>query len=207
MEIDKKPIVKVVGGGLAGCEAAWQLAKSGNHVELYEMRPKLRNAAHQTDHLAELVCSNSFRSDSLDNAVGLLHQEMRIMGSLIMECADLHSLPAGGALAVDRVAFAEAVQAKITEHPNIKVIRNEVTHISQDEYKITIIATGPLSSDAISEEIMRLTNNSTPLAFFDAIAPIVYADSIDYGVVWKQSRYDKGGGNDYINCPMEREQY
>ncbi len=197
--------VRIIGGGLAGCEAAFQLAKRGILVELYEMRPQNQTAAHQTDHLAELVCSNSFRSDSLENAVGLLHQEMRILGSVIMECADQNSVPAGGALAVDRVCFAQAVEEKITKHPNITLIREEVGHI--DSNKPTIIATGPLSSNAIASEIMRLTDNSVPLAFFDAIAPIVYSDSIDYSIAWKQSRYDKGSGDDYINCPMNKEQY
>ena len=202
--------IHIVGGGLAGCEAAWQAAKLGVRVVLHEMRPSQGTAAHKTDRLAELVCSNSFRSDDWEyNAVGLLHAEMRRLGSLIMACGDAHQTPAGGALAVDRDAFAEAVTGLITSHPLISVERGEIGAPPAD-WKNVIIATGPLTSPALSEAILALTGEDQ-LSFFDAIAPIVHADSIDMHTAWKQSRYDKEGpGGDsaaYINCPMNRDQY
>jgi methylenetetrahydrofolate--tRNA-(uracil-5-)-methyltransferase len=195
---------------LAGCEAAWQSAEAGASVILHEMRPLERTAAHQTDGLAELVCSNSFRSDDWEhNAVGLLHAEMRRMGSLIMRCAEGAKTPAGGALAVDRVGFSQAVTRAITDHPKIELVRAEVRAIPPD-WREVVVATGPLTSPSLAETIGRLTGEEA-LAFFDAIAPIVHAESIDMSVAWKQSRYDKAGpGGDtaaYINCPMNRAQY
>ncbi|HSZ50388.1 MAG TPA: methylenetetrahydrofolate--tRNA-(uracil(54)-C(5))-methyltransferase (FADH(2)-oxidizing) TrmFO [Caulobacteraceae bacterium] len=202
--------VHIIGGGLAGSEAAWQAAKAGASVILHEMRPLGRTDAHQTDALAELVCSNSFRSDDWEhNAVGLLHAEMRRLGSLVMRCADGAKTPAGGALAVDRVAFSEAVTAAIADHPGIELVRGEVSEIPAD-WREVIVATGPLTSAALAQTIGGLTGEES-LAFFDAIAPIVHAESIDMSVAWKQSRYDKPGpGGDaaaYINCPMNRAQY
>jgi len=200
-----------VGGGLAGSEAAWQLASAGVPVVLHEMRPVRGTEAHVTDSLAELVCSNSFRSDDAqNNAVGLLHEEMRRAGSLIMRAADTHKLPAGGALAVDRHGFSAAVQAALLAHPLVTLERAEVAGLPPAEWEITIIATGPLTSPALAEAIARLTGQES-LAFFDAIAPIVHHESIDQTIAWKQSRYDKagpgGGGADYINCPLDKEQY
>lgn len=197
-------IVNIIGGGLAGSEAAWQLATRGVKVKLYEMRGVKPTEAHVTDHLAELVCSNSFRSDDINNAVGLLHEEMRRLNSLIMRCADLHKVPAGSALAVDRHAFSAEVQKELSAHENVEIIRKEITELPKEE--LTIIASGPLTSDALSKEIQKLTGEDY-LAFFDAIAPIVYKDSIDMSVCWMQSRYDKGEGQDYINCPMDKDQY
>ena len=197
-------IVNIIGGGLAGSEAAWQLATRGVKVRLYEMRGVKPTEAHVTDHLAELVCSNSFRSDDINNAVGLLHEEMRRLNSLIMRCADLHKVPAGSALAVDRHAFSAEVQKELSAHENVEIIRKEITELPKEE--LTIIASGPLTSDALSKEIQKLTGEDY-LAFFDAIAPIVYKDSIDMSVCWMQSRYDKGEGQDYINCPMDKDQY
>jgi methylenetetrahydrofolate--tRNA-(uracil-5-)-methyltransferase len=203
-------LVHIVGGGLAGCEAAWQAAEAGASVVLHEMRPLARTAAHQTDGLAELVCSNSFRSDDWEhNAVGLLHAEMRRLDSLIMRCAEGTKTPAGGALAVDRVSFSEAVTQAIVGHPGIELARGEVTAIP-DDWREVVVATGPLTSPALAERIGGLTGEEA-LAFFDAIAPIVHAETIDMSVAWKQSRYDKPGpGGDtaaYINCPMNRTQY
>ncbi|MEO1105207.1 MAG: methylenetetrahydrofolate--tRNA-(uracil(54)-C(5))-methyltransferase (FADH(2)-oxidizing) TrmFO, partial [Pseudomonadota bacterium] len=200
--------IHVIGGGLAGSEAAWQLAEAGQRVVLHEMRPQRTTAAHQTDGLAELVCSNSFRSDDAEtNAVGLLHAELRDLGSLIMRCADSHQVPAGGALAVDRVGFSDAVTAALESHPNIAIRREEITSLPHGP---CVVATGPLTSDALAEEIARLTG-ATALAFFDAIAPIVHRESIDMDVAWFQSRYDKAGpggtGADYLNCPMDKAQY
>lgn len=197
--------VSVIGAGLSGCEAAWQLAIRGLEVILYEMRGVKSTPAHHTDSFAELVCSNSFRSDDINNAVGLLHEEMRRMGSLIMRCADANRVPAGSALAVDRVAFAEAVQKELTSHPNVKVVRQEVREIPTDHP--IIIASGPLTSDSLAQQIQLLAGGEEYLAFFDAIAPIVYANTIDFSKAWMQSRYDKGDGKDYINCPMDRDQY
>jgi len=199
----------IVGGGMAGSEAAWQAAKLGVTVVIHEMRPKVGTFAHKTGNLAEMVCSNSFRSDdSEQNAVGLLHWEMRAAGGLIMEMADAHALPAGGALAVDRDPFAEAVTARLRALPNVSVSEEEVTELPASGR--WIIATGPLTSAALGQSI-RAATNSDALAFFDAIAPIVYADSIDMDVAWMQSRYDKGETEEqqkaYLNCPMNKAQY
>lgn len=203
--------VHIVGGGLAGSEAAWQIASRGVPVVLHEMRPEQRTAAHHTDGLAELVCSNSFRSDDCaTNAVGLLHEEMRRLGSLIMRAADANQVPAGGALAVDRVAFSDAVTAALQSHPLVTIARGEVAGLPPEDWDNVIIATGPLTSPALSKAIGDLSGEDS-LAFFDAIAPIVHRDSIDMSVAWMQSRYDKvgpgGSGADYINCPLDREQY
>lgn len=203
--------VHIIGGGLAGCEAAWQIARRGVPVVLHEMRPTRGTDAHKSEDLAELVCSNSFRSDdSSNNAVGVLHAEMRRLGSLIMACADRHQIPAGGALAVDREGFAAAVTAAITAHPLITVERGEVAGLPPDDWDNVIIATGPLTSPALADAIRARTDESA-LAFFDAIAPIIHFDSIDMDVCWFQSRYDKAGpggtGADYINCPMDKAQY
>src|SRR5437870_4391974 len=203
--------VHVIGGGLAGSEAAWQIAARGVPVVLHEMRPLRTTAAHKTAALAELVCSNSFRSDDKEhNAVGLLHEEMRRLGSLIMRAADANQVPAGGALAVDREEFAAAVTAALAAHPLIHVRREEIAGLPPAEWDSVIIATGPLTSPALADAIARLTG-ADALAFFDAIAPIVHRDSIDMSVAWRQSRYDKtgpgGSGADYINCPLSREQY
>lgn len=208
----KNTMIHIIGGGLAGSEAAWQCAQRGAKVVLHEMRPQRSSPAHITDGLAELVCSNSFRSDDAQhNAVGLLHEEMRRCDSLIMRMADAHKVPAGGALAVDRVAFSTAVQAALEAEPNISIRREEVTQIpSAEEADSVIIASGPLTSEALTQDILALTGQEQ-LAFFDAIAPIVYKDSVNMEVCWFQSRYDKpgpgGGTADYINCPMNREQY
>jgi methylenetetrahydrofolate--tRNA-(uracil-5-)-methyltransferase len=198
--------VHVIGGGLAGSEAAWQLASRGIPVVLHEMRGVRMTPAHQGDGLAELVCSNSFRSDDADrNAVGLLHQEMRALGSLVMASADAARVPAGSALAVDRELFSGLVTRRLQEHPLVTVLREEVT-APDPAWDEVIVATGPLTSDGLSAHIMALTGE-TNLAFFDAIAPIVFADSIDMETAWRQSRYDKGDGADYINCPLDRAQY
>lgn len=196
--------VKVIGGGLAGSEAAWQLAKRGVEVELYEMRPIKQTPAHISSHLAELVCSNSFRSNSITNAVGLLHQELRSLDSIIINAADQASVPAGGALAVDRVEFSKIVENSLNSLPNVTIIRDEISDI--EDNIPTIIATGPLTSDKLAKNIARISGSSEDLAFFDAIAPIVHADSINMEKAWMQSRYDKNG-KDYINCPMSREEY
>ena len=203
--------VHIIGGGLAGSEAAWQLAQAGVPVVLHEMRPVRGTEAHLTDNLAELVCSNSFRSDDAENnAVGLLHEEMRRAGSLILSAADKHKLPAGGALAVDRHGFSAAVQATLLAHPLVELRREEVAGLPPDDWQSVIVATGPLTSPALAEAIASLTGEES-LAFFDAIAPIVHLESIDQSVAWKQSRYDKGGpagdGADYFNCPMDKPQY
>ncbi|MBT4119209.1 MAG: methylenetetrahydrofolate--tRNA-(uracil(54)-C(5))-methyltransferase (FADH(2)-oxidizing) TrmFO [Rhodospirillaceae bacterium] len=208
---DADKSIHIIGGGLAGSEAAWQAAKAGAIVTLHEMRPILGTEAHQTDQLAELVCSNSFRSDDhLNNAVGLLHEEMRRCASLIMECADANRVPAGGALAVDRIGFSSAVQAAIESNPSITILRGEVTELPAPGAAATIIATGPLTSSALATEIQKRTGEDA-LAFFDAIAPIVHRDSIDFDKAWFQSRYDKsttgGDGKDYINCPLDADQY
>jgi len=201
----------IVGGGLAGSEAAWQAAEAGARVVLHEMRPVRGTDAHQTDRLAELVCSNSFRADDWEaNAVGLLHAEMRALGSLILRCADAHQTPAGGALAVDREGFAEAVTRAIAAHPRIRIERGEVAGAPPADWTSVIVATGPLTSPALAAAIGALTGEAE-LSFFDAIAPIVHAESIDMGVAWRQSRYDKEGpGGDaaaYINCPMDKAEY
>jgi len=200
--------VHIIGGGLAGSEAAWQLAQQGVPVVIHEMRsPARRTEAHQTDTLAELVCSNSFRSDDDErNAVGLLHYELRQCASLILACADRHRVPAGSALAVDREGFAAAVQAELLAHPLINLERSEITTLDHPDWACTVVATGPLTSSPLAEVIQDLTQTES-LAFFDAIAPIVFKDSIDFSKAWYQSRYDKGDGQDYINCPMTQAQY
>lgn len=199
--------VHIIGSGLAGSEAAWQAANARKSVVIHEMRPIRKTEAHQTDHCAELVCSNSFRSDdAVNNAVGLLHEEMRRSGSLILREADKHKVPAGGALAVDREGFSQGVTQALESHPLITFDRTEITQLPPVEWGETIIATGPLTSPALSDAILQVTGE-TYLAFFDAIAPIVLKDSINMDIAWFQSRYDKGEGADYINCPMTREQY
>jgi methylenetetrahydrofolate--tRNA-(uracil-5-)-methyltransferase len=203
--------VHVVGGGLAGSEAAWQLANTGVPVTVHEMRPKRETDAHKTDGLAELVCSNSFRSDDwAGNAVGLLHEEMRRAGSLIMAAADIHKVPAGGALAVDRDAFSTEVTRRLDAHPLVTIAREEIAGLPPADWSNVIIATGPLTSPTLTDAILKLTGEGS-LAFFDAIAPIIHYESIDLDIAWKQSRYNKSGpggtGADYLNCPMEKEQY
>src|ERR1043166_723070 len=202
--------VHITGGGLAGCEAAWQIAQRSVPVVVHEMRPVRMTAAHKTEGLAELVCSNSFRSDAREtNAVGLLHEEMRRLGPLGMRAGDATQVPAGGALAVDREGFSAAVTGALGAHPLITIAREEIAR-PPEEWEQTIIATGPLPSPPLADAVRDLTGE-TALAFFDAIAPIVHRDSIDMGVAWFQSRYDKAGpggsGADYINCPLTREQY
>ena len=205
-----KPI-HIVGGGLAGSEAAWQIAEAGVPVVLHEMRPVRPTDAHRTDGLAELVCSNSFRSDdSATNAVGVLHREMRAMNSLIMRAADANQVPAGSALAVDRDGFSAAATAALQAHDLIQVVREEIQDIPPTDWDSVIIATGPLTSNQLADAVGRLTGEAG-LAFFDAIAPIVHRESIDMSKAWFQSRYDKQGpggtGADYINCPLDRAQY
>jgi methylenetetrahydrofolate--tRNA-(uracil-5-)-methyltransferase len=205
-----KPI-HIIGGGLAGSEAAWQIARRGVPVVLHEMRPVRGTDAHKTDSLAELVCSNSFRSDDREtNAVGLLHEELRRADSLIMRMGDAHQVPAGGALAVDREGFAAAVTEALGGHRLVSIERDEVDRLPPEDWDNVIVATGPLTSPALSDAIRKLTGEDS-LAFFDAIAPIVHFDSIDMDVAWFQSRYDKAGpggtGADYVNCPMTREDY
>jgi len=205
-----KPI-HIIGGGMAGCEAAWQAAALGVPVVLHEMRPVVETFAHQTQGLAELVCSNSFRSDDDEsNAVGLLHWEMRQAGGLIISTGDRNKLPAGGALAVDRDAFSDEVTAQIEAHPLIEIERGEVTGLPPEDWGNTIIATGPLTSPSMAEALRAQTGEES-LAFFDAIAPIIHAESIDLSKAWFQSRYDKGETEEertaYLNCPMDREQY
>jgi methylenetetrahydrofolate--tRNA-(uracil-5-)-methyltransferase len=203
--------IHIVGGGLAGSEAAWQIASAGLPVVLHEMRPLRSTEAHKTEQLAELVCSNSFRSDDADyNAVGLLHEEMRRAGSLILGAADRHKVPAGGALAVDRDLFSAEVTRALAEHRLVTLRREEVTGLPPPEWGMTIIATGPLTAPGLARSILAETGEQA-LAFFDAIAPIVHRDSIDFSVAWMQSRYGKEGpagtGADYINCPLDRDQY
>ncbi|MFT6558655.1 methylenetetrahydrofolate--tRNA-(uracil(54)-C(5))-methyltransferase (FADH(2)-oxidizing) TrmFO [Sneathiella sp.] len=199
--------VHVVGGGLAGSEATWQLVRQGIPVILHEMRPVRGTDAHLSDGLAELVCSNSFRSDDAENnAVGLLHKEMRELGSLIMESADANKVPAGGALAVDRVEFSNYVQNKLENHPLVTISREEVKGLPPEEWGSTLIATGPLTSPDLAAAVHEATG-ADALSFFDAIAPIIYKDSINFDIAWFQSRYDKGEGTDYINCPLTKEQY
>ncbi|MBQ3225643.1 MAG: methylenetetrahydrofolate--tRNA-(uracil(54)-C(5))-methyltransferase (FADH(2)-oxidizing) TrmFO, partial [Clostridia bacterium] len=192
----------VIGGGLAGCEAAWQLAKYGIHVDLYEMKPKKKSPAHSLDYLGELVCSNSLRADTLENGAGLLKAEMRLLGSLVTECADATRVPAGGALAVDRLGFAQMMTEKIHSHPNITVIEEEVTEIPDEG--CVIVASGPLTSDALADNIRKLCKEQ--LYFFDAAAPIITYESIDKTKTYRKARYDKGTA-DYINCPMTKEEY
>jgi methylenetetrahydrofolate--tRNA-(uracil-5-)-methyltransferase len=203
--------VHIIGAGLAGSEAAWQVAEAGCRVVLHEMRPVRMTEAHRTDSLAELVCSNSFRSDdAANNAVGLLHAEMRKLGSLIMRAADANQVPAGGALAVDREGFSAAVTRSLNEHPHIEISRGEIAGLPPADWHNVIVATGPLTSAPLADGIRALTDENA-LAFFDAIAPIVHKDTIDMSVAWFQSRYDKvgpgGTGADYINCPITKEQY
>ena len=203
--------IHVIGGGLAGSEAAWQAAEAGVPVVLHEMRPGRPTPAHRTGRLAELVCSNSFRSDdALTNAAGVLHREMRALGSVVMRGADAHQVPAGGALAVDRDGFSAAVEAAVLSHPLVTLDRGEIAGLPPADWDNVIVATGPLTSPALADAIGALTGEGA-LAFFDAIAPIVHRDSIDMDVAWMQSRYDKEGpGGDaaaYVNCPMSRDQY
>mgnify|MGYP001948239807 CR=1 FL=1 len=203
--------IHVIGGGLAGSEAAWQIAKRGIPVTLHEMRPVRKTDAHKGEGLAELVCSNSFRSDDATrNAVGLLHEEMRIANSLIMGMGDMTKLPAGGALAVDRDQFSDAVTMILSQHPLISIEYGEIKGLPPKNWDNVIIATGPLTSPALAKAILKLTGEDS-LAFFDAIAPIIYKDSIDFGKAWMRSRYDKkgpgGDGADYINCPLDKTQY
>ncbi len=202
-------VLNIVGGGMAGSEAAWQAAQMGVHVVIHEMRPKVETFAHRTGHLAEMVCSNSFRSDDDEqNAVGLLHWEMRQAGGIIMEMADKHALPAGGALAVDRDPFAESVTERLKNHPNISVQAFEIKELPSEGH--WVIATGPLTSDGLGQAIAKETGQDA-LAFFDAIAPIVYFDSVNMEKAWFQSRYDKGETEEertaYLNCPMTRDEY
>jgi len=203
--------VHIVGGGLAGSEAAWQVAQAGVPVVLHEMRPVRKTDAHQTEGLAELVCSNSFRADDwTGNAVGLLHAEMRRLGSIIMACGDANQVPAGGALAVDRDGFSQAVTARLEAHPLVTIVREEIAGLPPAEWDNVIVATGPLTSPALSQAILELGGEGE-LSFFDAIAPIVNFDSINMDVCWRQSRYDKAGPSGetaaYINCPMDKAQY
>ena len=213
-EIHSRPVpgpVHVIGGGLAGSEAAWQLARAGVPVVLHEMRPQRKTDAHQTDGLAELVCSNSFRSDDAENnAVGLLHEEMRRLGSLIMASGDATKLPAGGALAVDREAFSRQVTERLLADPLVTLARGEIEGLPPEDWDSVIVATGPLTSPALGKAIGALSGEDE-LSFFDAIAPIVYKESIDFSKAWFQSRYDKpgpgGGTADYVNCPLTEAQY
>ncbi len=199
--------IVIIGGGLAGCEAAYQISKFNIDVDLYEMRPKVKTEAHHTKYLAELVCSNSFRSDDKEyNAVGVLHEELRMADSLIMKIADRNKVPAGSALAVDRDTFAKEVDNTIKSIPNINIINEEVRDLNQFDDQIVIVSTGPLTSKTLTESI-KIKTSENSLAFYDAIAPIVYKDTINMSIAWKQSRYDKGNGDDYINCPFSKEEY
>ena len=207
----KERPLHVIGGGLAGSEAAWQIASAGIPIIVHEMRPVRMTEAHQTQSLAELVCSNSFRSDDwANNAVGLLHEEMRRAGSLIMSAGDAHKLPAGGALAVDRDGFAGEVTSRLEAHPLVTIAREEVAGLPPADWDSVVIATGPLTSPALSAAIAALTGEGE-LAFFDAIAPIVHLHSVDESIAWRQSRYDKAGpggtGADYLNCPLSKDEY
>src|SRR5882724_2120207 len=203
LNMNTENTVKIIGGGLAGSEAAWQAAQRGMNVQLYEMRPVKPTPAHQTDNLAEIVCSNSLKTDEQNTAPRLLKDELRKAGSLLLEIAGETRVPAGAALAVDRDRFSNEVTNRLSHHPRIKIIREEVVQVSPDD--VTVVATGPLTSPALSAEIGRLTGN-THLYFYDAIAPVVDAETIDYEIVFKAARYDKGGA-DYINCPFTEEQY
>jgi len=195
--------VTVIGAGLAGSEAAWQLAQRGIHVTLREMKPEKKTPAHETEYFAELCCSNSLRSDQLENAVGLLKEELRRLDSLIIRCADATRVPAGGALAVDRHGFARMVTQELRNHPNVTVVEGEVTEIPEGE---VLIASGPLTSDALAEKLQQLFGEATTLNFFDAAAPLVSFESVDMDSAYFASRYDKGTP-DYINCPMTEEEY
>ena len=194
--------INVIGAGLAGCEAAYQIAKRGIKVDLYEMKPHKKSPAHSSDLFAELVCSNSLKADRVSSAAGLLKEEMRRMDSLLLKCADLARVPAGGALAVDRDVFSKAVTDAINNHPNITVHNQEITEINDS---ITVIATGPLTSDSLADSIVKKFGNS--LSFFDAAAPIVTKESIDMNNAFYESRYGKGDGDDYLNCPMNKDEY
>ncbi|WP_372916564.1 methylenetetrahydrofolate--tRNA-(uracil(54)-C(5))-methyltransferase (FADH(2)-oxidizing) TrmFO [Sandarakinorhabdus sp.] len=199
--------IHIVGGGLAGSEAAWQIAQAGIQVILHEMRGVQGTDAHKTDGLAELVCSNSFRSDDPDNnAVGLIHQEMRALSSLIMREADAARVPAGSALAVDRDQFSQAVTAALANHPNVTIVRELIAGLPPADWDSVIIATGPLTAAPLAEAIRGLTGEDS-LAFFDAIAPVIHFESVNQDIAWFQSRWDKGEGKDYLNCPMDKEQY
>lgn len=195
--------INVIGAGLAGCEAAMQIAKRGYEVHLYEMKPKKKTPAHKSDLFGELVCSNSLKAKRLESAAGLLKEEMRVLGSFLMECADKCAVPAGGALAVDREIFAGLVTDGINAEPSIKVYSEELTEIPDDA--VTIVATGPLTSDSLAQDIEKRFGGS--LSFFDAAAPIVTAESVDMEYAFTASRYDRGGDDDYINCPMNKEEY
>src|ERR671912_1325847 len=213
-------MVHIIGGGLAGSEAAWQAASAGVRVVLHEMRPARATAVHKTDRLAELVCSNSFRGDKLDNAVGVLKEEMRRLGSLVMRAADAARVPAGAALAVDRERFSEAVTRAVADHPEITVVREELTRVPDDSADPVIVATGPLTSDQLSADIARLVGGDH-LYFYDAISPIVLAETIDRTKVFRASRWGRSlgpaptgpacgqddGEGDYLNCPMDRAEY
>lgn len=199
-----KKKIRVIGGGLAGSEATYQLAKRGYEVELYEMRPQTQTPAHNTENLAELVCTNSFRSDALSNAAGLLKEEMRILDSIIMASADASRIPAGSALAVDRENFSHKVEEKLQAMDNVTIIKEEITEIDTDIP--TIIATGPLTSTDLSKSIQTLVDDES-LYFYDAVAPIVDSESINFDIAYRKSRYDKGDGKDYINCPMNKEEF
>ncbi len=203
LERDVAMTVRVIGAGLAGCEAAWQLAQRGIQTELYEMKPNKRTPAHSTDEYAELVCSNSFKAARVNSAAGLLKEEMRRLNSLLMQCADKCAVPAGGALAVDRKLFSGMVTEKIKSHPNITVVEKELTQLPTDG--VNVIATGPLTSEPLAENIKKSFGGA--LSFFDAAAPIVTAESIDMSKAFTASRYGKGDGDDYINCPMNKEEY
>ncbi len=197
----------IVGAGLAGAEAAWQLAARGIAVTLYDMKPNKRSPAHKADTLAELVCSNSLRSDDcVNNAVGLLHQEMRLAQSLIMESADKTRVPAGGALAVDRDGFSAYITEKLCSHPLITVVNREITELPAAGQGLSIIATGPLTSESLAASVSEAVGGEK-LSFYDAIAPVIYKDSVNFDIAWYQSRYDKGDKFDYINCPLDKEQY
>lgn len=202
-----EPVVQIIGAGLAGCEAAWQLVKRGVKVRLFEMKPQKFSPAHKNSNWAELVCSNSLRSDDAEhNAVGLMHEEMRRFGSLIMEAADQTKVPAGGALAVDREGFAEFITERLKASPLLEIVNQEITEFPAADAPLTIIATGPLTSSAFIEAIKNKVDQHS-LSFYDAIAPVVYKESIDFSKAWFQSRYDKGDKYDYINCPMNKEEY
>jgi len=199
--------VNIIGAGLAGSEASWQLASRGIEVEIFEMRSETRKTfAHRTADFAELVCSNSLRSDDVSTAVGLLHQEMRLLNSLIMRSADANKIPAGSALAVDREGFSKSIESELLGTGKVKISRREISELPVNSDEKWIIATGPLTSDALSQSILK-NSGEEHLAFFDAIAPIVYKDSIDFTKAWFQSRYDKGEGTDYVNCPLNETQY
>ena len=199
--------VNIIGAGLSGSEAAWQLASRGFEVEIFEMRDENRKTfAHRTDHFAELVCSNSLRSDDVTTAIGLLHQEMRMLNSLVMRSADANKIPAGTALAVDREGFSKFIENELLATRKVKISRREISELPINSDETWIIATGPLTSDALSQSILK-NSDEEHLAFFDAIAPIIFKDSIDFSKAWFQSRYDKGNGSDYVNCPLNRDQY